>query len=276
METVSSLEKSICALEASLRISITVIDYAGIFHTPLGISLFPPLRQSHKKNAVCAAGFHRKCIAHCREAMNAKCQTVGVPFVETCWKGVVEIVVPLQDGGVHFGMLYAGSWRSPERSPPRSAAYWEVLSALPPLPPENRNFTEVLSVFCDGLMARLKRLNALAIIPDSRANQIRSFVRRHAAERISLGDISKIVGLSPSRTSAVVKETTGVSLSALINRERIHRVKSLLVTTEDRLGQIADATGFCDSYHLSKVFSKMVGMSPRDFRRRAMNRSFSA
>lgn len=263
----ASIEKSIRALEATLRLSITIIDHAGIFHTPRGVSLFPPRRQTHQKNEVCAAGFQKKCIDHCRDAMNAKCQKVGGPFVETCWKGVVEVVVPLADGGVHYGMLYAGSWKNEQSPPHLSEVYGMALNALPLWHRGNQNLLDVLSVFADGLVARLKKLNALSTLPNSRGNVIRAHIRAHAPEPISLGDIARLLGLSLSRTSAVIQDTTGSSLPALLTGERIARVKALLTSTENSLAHIAEVTGFCDPYHLSKTFSKIAGLNPREYRR---------
>lgn len=107
-----NLEKTIQAAEELLNISITVIDNHGSFHTSTGMALFNLKRQSHAKNSICKIGFNQKCIQHCRYEMNSVFEKqIEHALVETCWKGITEIIIPFNLNGKHLGMLYAGSWR---------------------------------------------------------------------------------------------------------------------------------------------------------------------
>jgi AraC family transcriptional regulator len=47
---------------------------------------------------------------------------------------------------------------------------------------------------------------------------------------------------------------------------RIDRVKALLLESRLSLATIADETGFSDQSHMSKVFRKLTGSTPRLFR----------
>ncbi|MBI4978641.1 MAG: helix-turn-helix domain-containing protein [Spirochaetes bacterium] len=264
-----TLEESICALEAALGVSITVVDNAGIFHTPQGVSIFNRERQSHRKNAVCAAGFSDACVEHCRYEMNSKCQRLRSPFAETCWKGVTEIVIPLAYEGIHYGMLYAGSWRSSTVQPPKlPAAFTKAYAKLPRQSDTCRDIMNILAVFSDGIMLRLKEMHTLDVHPDSRGSRVMAYIGAHAAEEIQLADIAAELRLSKTRTSVLIHRIFGTSLPALVAGERIKRVQALLATTDSTLARIAAATGFCDEYHLSRIFRKNTGLTPGVYRKR--------
>jgi AraC family transcriptional regulator len=49
-------------------------------------------------------------------------------------------------------------------------------------------------------------------------------------------------------------------------RARVARVRTLLISGDRSLAAIADETGFSDQSHMSKVFKKFTGMSPKTFR----------
>lgn len=49
---------------------------------------------------------------------------------------------------------------------------------------------------------------------------------------------------------------------------QVRRVSALLTTTDLKLRQIAEQCGFTDEFHLSKRFKQLVGITPREYRRR--------
>ncbi|MEK6794546.1 MAG: helix-turn-helix domain-containing protein [Spirochaetota bacterium] len=264
-----TLEDSVTAIETELGISMTIVDNDGVLHTPEGMSVFSHARQSHRKNAVCDIDFCEKCIAHCRYEMNEKCQGQRTPFREECWKGVVEIVVPMSSGGIHYGMLYAGSWRTKLTSPARlSSAFAAAYKALPEYSDDRAAaLMSILAVYADGIITRLKEMNTLSF-PDSRGNKVATYIRENASGTIRLSDIAALLSISSSRTSVLLKKIFGVSLPSLVTAERLKRAKALLASSDLTLEKIASATGFFDEYHLSRSFKHAVGITPRAYRLR--------
>ena len=266
-------ENAIQTLEKLTGCSITVIDNDRVFARRRLQPLFTPLRRSHRKNAVCACGFDERCIEFCRYRMNSRCMELkdSTPFVKHCWKGLSEIVVPLNDGNVHYGMFYGGIWRSAEHDAPPGLPdeFYALRAALPLLPSESEGELKgLLQLFGDGVMFALRKSNLLEIAPDSRGVKVVDFLREHAAEGIGLPDLARALELSESRTSLLVKELFGRSFSELLQLERVGRVKQYLAGTGLRLHEIADLCGFSDEFHLSKVFKRHIGVSPRDWRTR--------
>jgi AraC family transcriptional regulator len=265
------IETGIAALESISGLRITVIDNAGIFHTSKGRVIFSHARLSHRKNPVCYIGFCKKCRLHCRYEMNAICAKKTEPFVETCWKGITEIVVPLQQSGIHYGMLYAGSWRKAEVLPPPGlpSKFYPVYEKLPLLPEEEKidELKKILTVFSSGILSQLNQLNALEVVPDTRGNKITEFIRTHASEKIELADLAEELNLSCSRTSYLLGNTLNKTFPELLNEERLRRVKTLLITSHMSLKEIAAQTGYSDEYYLVKMFKRQYDQTPGQYRK---------
>ena len=271
MEKIDTIENSLKALEKFLGVSISVIDNSGAFHTSQGLVVFDGERQSHKKNPVCGIGFCKKCRAHCRFAMNEKCLKFQEPFVETCWKGVTEIIVPLWMDGIHYGTLDAGSWRKTESSPPAGLPkkFYTAYKKLPVLPEAEKleELKNILTVFSTGILSLLKELNAFEAVPDTRGNQIMEFIKNHAIEKIELSDVAAHLNLSCSRTSYLIRNILNKSFPELLNEERLRRVKTLLTASNMTLGEIAVQTGFNDEYYLARMFKRESGQTPGQYRK---------
>ena len=271
MENISIIENCIIALENTLNLKITIVDNAGAFHTNKGIAIFDSTRQSHKKNPVCAIGFCKKCQDHCRFAMNKKCAKCHEVFVQSCWKGISEIIVPLQRDGIHYGMLYAGSWRQAESLAPAGLPkkFYTEYKKLPLLPgAENiEKLKNMLMVFAAGILSMLKELNAFEAVIDMRGNSIMKFIKDHAVEKIELSDVAAHLNLSRSRTSHLIRNTLNKSFPELLSEERLRRVKTLLTSSNMTLSEIATQTGFNDEYYLARMFKRQNGETPGQYKK---------
>ena len=272
MEKINTIENSLKALEKFLGLSISVIDNSGAFHTSQGLAVFEGERQSHKKNPVCGIGFsEKKCRSHCRFTMNEKCLKLQEPFVETCWKGVSEIIVPLWMDGIHYGMLDAGSWRKTESVPPTGLPkkFYTAYKKLSVLPEAEKlaELKNILTVFSTGILSLLKELNAFEAVPDTRGNQIMEFIKAHAVEKIELSDVAAHLNLSCSRTSYLIRNILNKSFPELLNEERLRRVKTLLTASNMTLSEIAVQTGFSDEYYLARMFKRESGQTPGQYRK---------
>lgn len=87
-------------------------------------------------------------------------------------------------------------------------------------------------------------------------------------KRLTAHDISSFVGLSTSRLSAVFKEKTGYSPMNYFNILKIKRACTLLETTNLKMNQICAMIGIDDQYYFSRLFSKIMGISPTVYRRK--------
>lgn len=84
---------------------------------------------------------------------------------------------------------------------------------------------------------------------------------------IALEVVAQQVGMSRYHFSRVFKESMGLSPINYIVRQRIERAKKLLMETDLAIADIALQAGFSGQSHFTTFFRKLVGLTPRSFRR---------
>ncbi|MCS7060658.1 MAG: helix-turn-helix domain-containing protein [Anaerolineae bacterium] len=94
------------------------------------------------------------------------------------------------------------------------------------------------------------------------------YMQEHLHEDLSRDEVARVACLSPSHFSRVVKHTFGQSFTDLLTHMRVDRAKELLIRSEKSLIQICLECGFNDQSYFTKVFQKVTGYTPGEFRRR--------
>ena len=97
--------------------------------------------------------------------------------------------------------------------------------------------------------------------------RVQAYIDAHLDARIEMADLTTIVRLSTSHFARAFKTSFGEAPFAYIARARIERAKRLMLETETALSQIALDCGMCDQSHFTRVFSRVVGESPNNWRR---------
>ncbi|KKM11453.1 hypothetical protein SY88_08535 [Clostridiales bacterium PH28_bin88] len=85
---------------------------------------------------------------------------------------------------------------------------------------------------------------------------------------ITLEEMSKVIFLSPDYFSRVFKQEMGCTFIEYLTKARIDRAKELLRKQELSVSEVGRRIGYEDPNYFSRVFSKVEGISPREFRRR--------
>ncbi|MNG10816.1 HTH-type transcriptional activator Btr [compost metagenome] len=66
----------------------------------------------------------------------------------------------------------------------------------------------------------------------------------------------------------VFKEGTGVTIKHFLSEYRIDRAKELLANRDLKLFDIALQVGYGDGEYFSKIFKKVTGLQPSEYRKR--------
>ncbi|QJD82080.1 helix-turn-helix domain-containing protein [Cohnella herbarum] len=99
-----------------------------------------------------------------------------------------------------------------------------------------------------------------------RLNVIHDYVDKHLQSSVSVDDLASLLHLHPNYFIAYFKKHFGISPLKYVNRKRIEKAKTLLMTSAHNVKEIADLTGFADTNHFTKFFRKETGFSPTEFR----------
>ena len=95
----------------------------------------------------------------------------------------------------------------------------------------------------------------------------REFIRANYKKKIKLIDISKAIYLSPYYLSHIFKKETGSTLLEYLTKVRIEEAKGLLENTQWNTTRISFEVGYSDQSYFCKVFKKIEGVSPSDYRK---------
>jgi len=85
----------------------------------------------------------------------------------------------------------------------------------------------------------------------------------------TLEELAKHAGLSRTLLAERFRRTMGDTPLSYLRSLRVQKAMTLLAEADHTLEHVARAVGFSDAFSFSKVFKKIAGQSPRDFRRQA-------
>lgn len=92
------------------------------------------------------------------------------------------------------------------------------------------------------------------------------YMREQISEPMSLEDFARHADLSVSHFSELFREQTGLSPMAHFTQLKIRQACRLLDLTQKPVKAVAIETGYSDPYYFSRVFKKIMGISPNKYR----------
>lgn len=95
---------------------------------------------------------------------------------------------------------------------------------------------------------------------------IEKYIQEHYTQDLGLEQIADEMGVSVKYVSRVFKDKTGVYLTDYINQVRIEKAKELLTRTEMKVNDIAESIGIHSRTTFLRVFKKVEGISPNEYR----------
>lgn len=96
----------------------------------------------------------------------------------------------------------------------------------------------------------------------------KKYIASNYNETITLAMLAGKVSLSRVYFSILFKKETGVNFLEYLTQYRVEASKELLKEIHYNLNEVAEKTGFQDGRYYSKVFKKIVGISPSEYRSR--------
>lgn len=90
--------------------------------------------------------------------------------------------------------------------------------------------------------------------------------REYANKNLTLNDIASKLYITPNYLSYLFKTETGENFTDYLTKIRISKAKELLKNLELKIYEIADAVGYADPHHFSRVFKRQEGITPAEYR----------
>jgi AraC-like DNA-binding protein/ligand-binding sensor protein len=269
-------------------------DYERAFSetTGLAVSFRPveswqlPHRGKRHENPFCALMSEKsRACAACLRLQRRLCETAeNQPRTLTCELGLSDTAVPVRLGERLVGFLQTGQVFRKKPTEAQFArtnqliAQWgldvedkrirEAFFETRTLGPKQYDavvqllsiFAQHISLVSNQLMVQKENSEPPAI------TRARQFIQDNQAEDLSLGQVARAVNMSSFYFCKMFKKSTGLHFTEYVSRVRVERAKNLLLNRNLRISEIAYEIGFQSLTHFNRVFKRIMGQSPTEFR----------
>lgn len=119
-----------------------------------------------------------------------------------------------------------------------------------------------LALFIELFHIRAEAEKRTGQLASRRLRHAVDFIEDNCLRVIKLQELAELVGLSQSYFCSAFKASTGMAPHQWQMKARLARVKARLLLPGANLADVADATGFSDQAHMTRVFKQFVGTTP--------------
>ena len=245
-----------------------------------------PLHGKRHEGSWCAlmASKSRSC-AHCLQtqaqlANNAAREASTI----TCGAGLCETMVPVHLGERLIGYLQTGqvfhkapteaqfertaklmAERGLEATREEMRAAYFGTRSMPARQHESAVkllaiFAQHLSILSNQILVRQQNAEPPVIA------KAKKYIEEHQTEELSLSEVAKAVNTSSFYFCKMFRKVTGINFTDYVARLRIERARNLLLNPNLRISEIAFEVGFQSLTHFNRVFKRILGQSPTDYR----------
>ena len=274
-------DRVLTEFENSLGLNITLHDYTGMLYYLDEKRLFP--NRNYHQCPYCMAGRFQEpgwrlfCVKDCQMISDTQLRKDPKPYLKTCWKGVIELVIPLISQKKVIAAAYVGAFKGniPERSsiPEKYLKLYEQLPELPPME-EIIHIQTLVTIFIQGLLSTIHFImDHEQKIEYGRKIIISRFIQENVSGKLRLTDLARHLCLSPSRTVHLVRTTFKKTFSCLVQEERMMQARALLENDWLTLEEIAERSGFKNVHYFNTVFRKNYGIPPGLYRKQLKDKT---
>jgi transcriptional regulator GlxA family with amidase domain len=101
--------------------------------------------------------------------------------------------------------------------------------------------------------------------------QVLSYIDGHLGERLSVSDLADVAGLSRAHFSRIFTVSEGMPPAEFVLQRRLRRAAKLLTSAANiPIKEVSVLCGFEDPNYFSKVFRRLYGTNPSEFRTTGM------
>jgi len=106
---------------------------------------------------------------------------------------------------------------------------------------------------------------------DPRIRRVMDYINLHSEEELSVSSLATMCNMSVSHFHAVFRKEVGMTPIDYKNRILINHASALLLCREyESIEDISSVLGFTSSAYFRRVFKKVTGKSPSEYRRTAI------
>jgi transcriptional regulator GlxA family with amidase domain len=101
------------------------------------------------------------------------------------------------------------------------------------------------------------------------------YINENLSEKITLDELAQVAGMGKTGFSTAFKSITGMTVWEYILNARVELASSYLIEKNDfNVTEISLMCGFNDNAHFAKIFKKIKGSTPSEFKKKSSNPCF--
>ncbi|MGA8533052.1 MAG: AraC family transcriptional regulator [Candidatus Tumulicola sp.] len=147
---------------------------------------------------------------------------------------------------------------------------WAVKAELESNDAFGRTYAEGLGVaLAAQLLRRYARVPEPApdgALPRRRLERALEYIRAKIANDLSLFELARVAGVSPSHFKTLFKRTVGTAVHQYVIRARVEYAAAMLQRDDAPLVDVALQSGFSSQSHLARCMRRLIGVTPRQVR----------
>lgn len=94
-----------------------------------------------------------------------------------------------------------------------------------------------------------------------------SYIRENYGNNIGLVDVAQFCNVRSEYLSRIFKEETGVKFVDFLTNFRVSMAKRMLASGKYKVLEVSEAVGFSDQKYFQKVFKKVCGVTPSEYKK---------
>ncbi|MCC8128154.1 MAG: response regulator [Clostridiales bacterium] len=98
--------------------------------------------------------------------------------------------------------------------------------------------------------------------------EIYAYIRKNYQKDLSMQDVARVMNYSEAYFSRLFKQNFGKNFTAYLTEYRVNEAKKLLAQPTINVKEVGKAVGYGDSNYFTKVFKRITGQSPTEYRGR--------
>lgn len=103
---------------------------------------------------------------------------------------------------------------------------------------------------------------------DERMKRVLEYVHSHISDNINIEQLADVACITKPYFIRLFKHEFGFPPVQYINRKKVERAQLLLFTTDKAVKEVAFILGFSDQNYFIRLFHKLTGITPREYRRK--------
>ena len=103
---------------------------------------------------------------------------------------------------------------------------------------------------------------------DERMKRVLEYVHSHISDNIGVEQLANVACITKPYFIRLFKHEFGFPPVQYINRKKVERAQLLLFTTDKAVKEVAFILGFSDQNYFIRLFRKLTGITPQEYRRK--------